>query len=271
MSDPVPGQLSPDLSGRVAIITGAGSRGPGIGNGRAISLVLARAGVSVAMVDENPEWLAETERMVAAEGGTGTTLVADVSDPSSCAEVVDEVTRRWQRLDILVNNVGIAGIPGTAVEVDPEQWSRGLAVNATSMMLMAKHVVPVMAAAGGGAIVNVASVAGLLGGYPHLLYPTSKGAVIAMTRAMAVHHGPQGIRVNAVAPGSVVTPMVESRGMTEKELEARRRRTPLGTEGTAWDVAAAVRYLVSDEARWVTGAVLPVDAGLTATFAHPPS
>ena len=269
MPERVPGELSSDLGGRVAIVSGAGSRGPGIGNGRAIALVLARAGVSVAMVDQDPEWLAETERMVAAEGGTGLGLVADVADPRACAELVATTTGRWGRLDILVNNVGIAGIPGTAVDVDPEQWARGLAVNVTSMMLMAKHAVPAMAGAGGGAIVNIASVAGLLGGYPHLLYPTSKGAVIAMTRAMAVHHGPQGIRVNAVAPGSVTTPMVESRGMSDEARAARRRRTPLGTEGTAWDVAAAVRYLVSDEARWVTGAVLPVDAGLTATFVHP--
>jgi len=225
----------------------------------------------VALVDENGEWAIETERMIAGEGGDTATFVGDVTDAAFCAEVVAGSVGRWGRLDILVNNVGVAGIPGTAVDVDPEAWSRGLAVNVTSMMLMAKHAVPAMVGAGGGSIVNIASVAGLLGGYPHLLYPTSKGAVIAMTKAMAVHHGPQGIRVNAVAPGSVTTPMIESRGLTDEQREARRRRTLLGTEGTAWDVAAAVRYLVSDEAGWVTGVVLPVDAGLTATFVHPPA
>jgi len=125
-------------------------------------------------------------------------------------------------------------------------------VNVASVMLMSKHAIPAMGAAGRGAIVNLGSVAGLVGGHPSLLYPTSKGAVVQMTRAMAAHHGAEGIRVNCVCPGMVHTPMVYARGMTPEVREARRRRSLLQTEGTAWDVAHAVLYLLSDEARWVT-------------------
>jgi NAD(P)-dependent dehydrogenase (short-subunit alcohol dehydrogenase family) len=129
---------------------------------------------------------------------------------------------------------------------------------------MAKYALPPMAAAGGGAIVNISSVSGLLGGHPSLLYPTSKSAVIGLTRALAAHHAPQGVRVNCIAPGTVFTPMVASRGMTPELRRARREGTLLKTEGTAWDVAAAAAFLASDAARWITGVVLPVDAGATA-------
>jgi NAD(P)-dependent dehydrogenase (short-subunit alcohol dehydrogenase family) len=137
-------------------------------------------------------------------------------------------------------------------------------VNVTAMMLMAKYAIPEMRKAGGGAIINLASVAGLAGGHPSLLYPTSKGAIVNMTRAMAAHHGSEGIRVNCVAPGMVYTPMVYSGGMSPEMREARRQRSLLRTEGTGWDVGNAVLYLASDEARWLTGVILPVDAGATA-------
>jgi NAD(P)-dependent dehydrogenase (short-subunit alcohol dehydrogenase family) len=174
---------------------------------------------------------------------------------------------RYGRLDVLVNNVGIAGPPGTAVEVDVDAWSRGLLVNVTSMMLMAKHAIPAMLRNKRGAIVNIASVAGLLGGHPNLLYATSKGAVVQMTRAMAVQHGKDGIRVNCVCPGMVYTPMVYAGGMSDALREARRKRSILQTEGSGWDTGAAVVYLASDRARWITGAILPVDAGATAATA----
>jgi NAD(P)-dependent dehydrogenase (short-subunit alcohol dehydrogenase family) len=258
---------SEPLAGRVAIVTGAGSRAPGgIGNGRATSVVLAREGARVALVDAVTEWAEETLRMVEAEDGEAFVVDADVSDPADCRRVVAETVARWGRLDILVNNVGVAGPPGTAVDVDPEEWERALRVNVTSMMLMAKYAIPEMRRLGAGAIVNLGSVAGLTGGHPHLLYPTSKGAVVQMTRAMAAHHGLEGIRVNCVCPGMVYTPMVYTRGMTPELREARRQRSLLQTEGTGWDVAHAVRYLVSDDARWVTGHVLTVDAGATAAL-----
>src|SRR5205823_1755609 len=137
-------------------------------------------------------------------------------------------------------------------------------VNVTGMVLMAKYAIPEMRKAGGGAIVNLASVAGLQGGSPHLFYPVSKGAVVHLTRVMAAQHGTEGIRVNAIAPGMVLTPMVGGEGMDPALREARRKRSLLQTEGTAWDIAHAALYLASEEARWVTGVILPVDAGATA-------
>src|SRR5437588_3216754 len=253
------------LEGKVAIVTGAGSRDSGgIGNGRAASILLAREGARVGLLDAVPEWAAETLKLSEDEGGEAITITADVTDSESCAAAVRAVIERWGRLDVLVNNVGVGGPPGTAVEVDPEAWERAMRVNVSSMMLMAKHAIPEMLKLGGGAIVNLSSVAGLQGGHPSLLYPTTKAAVIGLTRAMAAHHRPDGIRVNAVAPGMVYTPMVYSRGMSEELRDKRRRRSLLQTEGTGWDVGSAVVFLASDEARWITGIVMPVDAGATA-------
>jgi NAD(P)-dependent dehydrogenase (short-subunit alcohol dehydrogenase family) len=252
------------LDGKVAIVTGAGSRTDGIGNGRAAAVLLARHGARVALVDANRSWAEDTARMIAGESGEAVVLEADVTDPAACALAVRATASRWGRLDILVNNVGIGGPAGTAVEVDPAAWDQAMRVNVTSMMLMSKYAIPEMRKAGGGSIINIASVAGLAGGHPSLLYPTSKGAVVNMTRAMAAHHGSEGIRVNCVAPGMVYTPMVYSRGMSPEMREARRERSLLKTEGTGWDVGNAVLFLASDEARWVTGVILPVDAGASA-------
>jgi NAD(P)-dependent dehydrogenase (short-subunit alcohol dehydrogenase family) len=254
----------PRLTGKVAIVTGAGSRAEGIGNGRATAILLAREGARVTLVDQNPDWVERTRAMIADEGGDCLVVLADVSISADCSRVVRETAGRFGRLDILVNNVGIGGPRGSAVEVDETAWDQALRVNVTSMMLMAKHAIPVMIRAGGGVIVNIASYAGLFGGHPSLLYPTSKGAVVNMTRAMAAHHAADRIRVNAVAPGMVYTPMVYAGGMTEEMREARRNRSLLKTEGTGWDVGNGVLYLVSDEAQWVTGIVLPVDAGASA-------
>ena len=252
------------LAGRVAIVTGAGSRADGIGNGRAASILLARSGARVLLMDTVPEWAERTRAMITDEGGTAVVALADVTRPADCEAAVAAAVKAWGRVDILVNNVGIAGPPGTAVEVDVEAWDHAMRVNVTSMMLMAKYAIPEMRKQGAGAIINLSSVAGLTGGHASLLYPTSKGAVVNLTRAMASHHGEEGIRVNCIAPGLVYTPMVYARGMTPEMRETRRRRSLLKTEGTGWDVGHAVVYLASDEARWVTGVVLPVDAGATA-------
>ena len=252
------------LKGRVAIVTGAGSRASGIGNGRAAAILMARSGAKVALLDAMPDWAAETGRMIAEEGGESIVIEAEVTKPADCENAVKKTVVKWGRVDILVNNVGIGGPPGNAVDVDVEAWEQAMRVNVTSMMLMAKYAIPEMRKLGAGSIINLSSVAGLVGGHPSLLYPTSKGAVINLTRAMAAHHGPEGIRVNCIAPGMVYTPMVYSRGMTPEMRETRRQRSLLQTEGTGWDVGNAVRYLASDESRWVTGTVLPVDAGATA-------
>ena len=252
------------LKGRVAIVTGAGSRADGIGNGRAAAILLARDGACVLLIDAVEEWAAQTHAMIAAEGGESTVCVCDVSRDDECKAAVGRAVDQWGRVDILVNNVGIGGPMGTAVDVDLEAWDQALRINVTSMMLMARHAIPHMRTVGKGCIVNVASVAGLIGGHPALLYPTSKGAVVNMTRAMAAQHGAEGIRINCVAPGMVHTPMVYARGMSEEIREIRRKRSFLQTEGSGWDVGNAIRYLASDESGWVTGTILPVDAGATA-------
>jgi NAD(P)-dependent dehydrogenase (short-subunit alcohol dehydrogenase family) len=249
------------LKDKVAIVTGAGSRGDGIGNGRAAAILLAREGAKVALLDAMKEWAEATKAMIDAEGGASMVVVADVADQVSSAASVKATVDAWGRLDILVNNVGIGGPIGNAVDVDIAAWDAAMRVNVTSMMLMAKHAIPEMRKRGAGAIVNIASIDGLRGGNPSLFYSTSKGAVVNMTRSMAAHHGPEGIRVNCIAPGYVYTPMVYARGMEPELREARRKNTLLQTEGTGWDVGNGVVYLVSDQSAWVTGIILSIDAG----------
>ncbi|KEF55996.1 uncharacterized protein A1O9_07576 [Exophiala aquamarina CBS 119918] len=257
------------LRGKVAIVTGAGCAGDGLGNGRAISILLASDGCHVVCVDRNLEWASRTVDIVNSEPGRGEAVAAeaDVTHEKACRRVVELAIERFGRLDILVNNVGVGGAPGTAVEVDMQLWAKGLEINVSSMVIMAKFAVPVMKRNQGelkGSIVNMGSVAGLKGGTPHLLYPTSKGAIVNMTRAMAAHHADDGIRVNCVCPGMLYTPMMYAGGMSEEAREARKKRSLLGTEGTGWDCACAVVFLASEHARWITGAILPVDAGATA-------
>lgn len=249
------------LAGKVAIVTGAGSRAAGIGNGRAAAILFAREGARVLVVDRSRAAAEATLKMILGEGGEAAVFDADVTRSDDCAAMVDDAVRRWGRLDILDNNVGISG-RGTVVEVSEEDWERVMRVNVTGMMLASKHAIPVLARGGGGAIVNISSISALR---PRGLtpYSASKGAVIALTRAMAIDHAQQGIRVNCVAPGPVYTPMVYADGMSEELRERRRCASPLGIEGTGWDVGYAALFLVSDEARYITGVVLPVDGGVT--------
>jgi NAD(P)-dependent dehydrogenase (short-subunit alcohol dehydrogenase family) len=200
------------LKGKVAIITGAGCHGDGIGNGRAISIILADEGCNVVCLDLNLEWAQKTAQMCMSQPhrGKAIALKSDVTNGPDCEAAVQLVLKAFGKLDILVNNVGIGGASGTAVDVDMEAWAKGLEINVTSMVKMAKYAVPAMqinkeGVEGKGVIVNMGSVAGLKGGTPHLLYPTSKGAVVNMTRAMAAHHAGEGIRVNCVCPGVCCT------------------------------------------------------------------
>jgi NAD(P)-dependent dehydrogenase (short-subunit alcohol dehydrogenase family) len=271
MEDGMTAHADRRLAGKVAIVTGAGSRADGIGNGRATCITLARQGAKITLVDQVADWVERTKQMIEAEGGICRIVMGDVTKPADCERIVAETVQAWGRLDILVNNVGISGPSGTAVEVDPDEWDTAMQVNVKSMMLMAKYAIPEMIRAGAGAIVNIASYAGLFGGHPGLLYPTSKGAVVNLTRAMAAHHAKDGIRVNAIAPGMVYTPMVYSGGMSEDIREARKNRSLLKVEGTGWDIGNGVLYLVSDEARWVTGIILPIDAGASAAPSASPS
>ncbi|HEY8172189.1 MAG TPA: SDR family NAD(P)-dependent oxidoreductase [Dehalococcoidia bacterium] len=256
------------LDGKVAIVTGAGSSGEGIGNGRAAAIVFAREGARVLLVDRNVAAAEETAAMIAEETGQCAVFEADVTRGDDCGAMVEDAVRRYGKLDILQNNVGI-GSAGTVVDIDEQAWDRILRVNVTGMMLAAKHAIPAMIASGGGAIVNISSIAAVR---PRGLtpYATSKGAVEALTRGLAADHARDGIRVNCIEPGPVYTPMVAAAGMSDEIRERRRQASPLGLEGTAWDIAFASLFLVSDEARYVTGVVLPVDGGVLLTSASRP-
>ena len=252
----------PGLAGKVAVIAGGGAAGDGIGNGRAAAILLARAGTQVFVVDRDLPLAERTAAMIAAEGGTAAAHQADLTDNAQCRGMIAAALDRFGRLDFLDNNVGI-GSRGSVVDEEPEAWRRVMQVNVETMFLVAKHAIPAMIkTAGRGAIVNISSISALR---PRGLtaYSASKGAVISLTRAMAVDHAADGIRVNCIAPGPVYTPMVYARGMSEEARERRRKSSALGIEGTGWDIGHAVRFLLSDHARYITGQTLVVDGGVT--------
>jgi NAD(P)-dependent dehydrogenase (short-subunit alcohol dehydrogenase family) len=249
------------LEGKVALVTGGGAAGDGIGNGRAAAILIARAGAKVVVADRDLKLARRTVEMIESGGGEAIAVEVDVTRASDCAALVKTALERFGRLDVLDNNVGI-GSRGSVVDLPEEDWRRVMQVNVETMFLVAKHAIPAMKRTGGGAIVNVSSISALR---PRGLtaYTTSKGAVIALTRAMAVDHGREGIRVNCVAPGPVYTPMVYAGGMSPKARETRKNASVLKTEGTGWDIGYAVRFLVSDYARYITGHTLVVDGGTT--------
>src|SRR6202023_1480730 len=250
------------LAGRVAIVTGGGAAGDGIGNGRAAAILLARAGSKVLVVDRELKLAERTVEMITAAGGTAAAHAADLTDEAQARGAVEAALARYGRLDFLDNNVGI-GSRGSVVAETPETWRRMMQVNVETMFLVSKHAIPAMIrTAGRGAIVNISSISALR---PRGLtaYTTTKAAIIGLTRAMAVDHAKDGIRVNCVAPGPVYTPMVYGHGMSEESREQRRRASVLGIEGSGWDVGYAVRFLLSDHARYITGQTLVVDGGVT--------
>lgn len=250
------------LAGKVAIVSGGGAAGDGIGNGRAAAILLARAGAKVLVADRDHKLAERTVEMIAAEGGTAAAHEGDVTDEADCVKLVDEAVARWGRLDFLDNNVGI-GSRGSVVDEKPEQYRKVMRVNVESMFLLSKHAIPAMIkTAGGGAIVNISSISALR---PRGLttYTTSKAAVIGLTRAMAVDHGADNIRVNCICPGPMYTPMVYARGMSEAARANRAKASVLKLEGTGWDIGHAVRFLLSNHARYVTGQVLVIDGGVT--------
>lgn len=251
------------LAGKVAIVTGGGAAGDGIGNGRAAAILLAKAGTRVVVVDRDVALARRTVEMIEWEKGEAIAVEADLTRARDCATMVEATLGRFGRLDFLDNNVGI-GSRGSILDESEESWRRLMQVNVDTMFLAAKHAIPAMKRTGGGAIVNVSSISALR---PRGLtaYSVSKGAVIALTQAMAVDHGRDHIRVNCVAPGPVYTPMVYSRGMNESARDRRRQASVLGIEGTGWDIGHAVRFLLSDHARYITGHVLVVDGGTTLT------
>ncbi len=249
------------LAGKSAIITGAGSRAAGIGNGRATAILFAREGANLLLVDRDEEAVQATLDLIRAEGYDAAIAVADVTATEDCARVVAEARLRYGKLDILHNNVGIGG-RGTVEDVSLTEWEHVQRVNVTSMMLMCKHAVPALRANGGGVITNVSSIAALR---PRGLtaYSVSKAAVATLTQALAVDHGRDRIRANCIMPGPVYTPMVFAAGMPEELRERRKNASLLKQEGEPWDIAWAAVFLASDEAKYVTGVILPVDGGVT--------
>ena len=263
------------LADRVALVTGCGSIGPGWGNGKAISVLFAREGARVFGLDRSAEAAEETRSLIQAEGGTCEVATCDVAHSAEVAAAVTRCLSTFGRIDVLVNNVGIVSLGGP-VELDEAEWDRVHDVNLKSAFLTCKQVLPVMERQGRGAIVNIGSIAGLRWtGVPYLSYYTSKGALIAFTRAVALQYAAKGIRANLVSPGLMDTPMVYA-GLTgaygregdhEVLVQARNAQCPMGRMGDAWDVAEACLFLASDAARYVTAHDLVVDGGITAKFA----
>jgi len=257
------------IRGKAVIVAGAGSVGPGIGNGKASSIVYAREGGRVLLVDRDLAAAEETKRLIAAEGGTAIALACDVTSSTECQRMVRACLEAFGSIDVLHNNVGIT-IPGGPVELAEEDWDRIMRINVKSMFLTCKHVLPQMERQGQGAIVNIASINAIRSApVIAVAYAASKAAVIAMTREIALQYAAKGIRANAILPGLMDTPMVTAQltdayGGEVEEMRARRARLcPTGKQGDAWDTAHAALFLASDEAKYITGTTLAVDGGLT--------
>ena len=252
------------LANKVSIVTGSGSSGPGTGTGKATAILFAREGSKVLLVDRIASRAEETLTIIKNEGGEASIYEADVTNKTECRDMIETTIDRYGSLDVLFNNVGILS-SGSVVDVEEEDWDRTMNVNLKSMILTSKFAIPSMIESGGGSIINMSSIEALRSGSlgTILPYSVSKGGVITLSTQMAVHHGRDNIRVNCIAPGFIYTPMVTPH-LDEKSRSLRRKITPLGTEGTAWDVAYAALFLASEESRWVTGITLPVDAGLLA-------
>jgi NAD(P)-dependent dehydrogenase (short-subunit alcohol dehydrogenase family) len=256
------------LDGKVAIVTGAGTRGSGIGNGKASALLYGRPGAKVGAADIDRALAEVTRDAIVAEGGDCIAVQADVSQSADCRALVNACIQHYGKLDVLHNNVGITA-SGGPVEYEEEAWDRMMAVNAKSMFLMAKYSLPHMEARGAGSIINIGSINGIRAiPFPKAAYAASKGAVIALTREIAIQYAAKGIRCNAVLPGLIRAPIVEQNnvGLYGGEIEGMWRKrdamSPTGKQGDPADIAYACLFLASDESRYVNGVVLPVDGGL---------
>jgi NAD(P)-dependent dehydrogenase (short-subunit alcohol dehydrogenase family) len=261
---PMPQQYRARLPGKVAIVTGAGSQGDGIGTGKAIAVVMAGEGAKVCLVDRELARAEETHGMIRAAGGESFVCVGDVTTAADCERFVAETVQRFGGVDVLVNNVGIAGAFGNFENFDEAAWDRVIDVNLKSAVLMSRFAVPQMIRRGGGAIVNISSIAGIRAHGGGFAYGPSKAAMNELSCELAVAYGRKGIRANTVAPGHIVTPM--SQGLLGDQARAARRKVnTLGVDGDAWDIAAAVLFLASDEARFISGVLIPVDGGVVQT------
>lgn len=262
------------LDGKVAIVTGAGSIGPGWGNGKATAVLFAREGARVVCVDVNPVAAEETRALIAAEGGEAIAVTCDVSRKSQVDAMTRSAVDAFGGVDILDNNVGIVRVGGP-LEIEEADWDRVSEVNLKSAFLVCKAVIPEMLKRGGGAIVNISSIAGIRHtGVDYITYATTKGALIPFSRAIALQYARQGIRSNCILPGLMNTPLIfaglpdaYAGGDVDEMVRLRDAQCPTGKMGDAWDVARAALFLVSDDARYITATELVVDGGITAKFA----
>lgn len=261
------------LKDKVAIVTGAGSVGPGWGNGKAIAVLFARNGAKVFAVDTNLDAARETKGIIQGEGGECTIKKVDVTKSDEVKAMVEECFKTYGRIDILHNNVGIVEMGGP-VELSEENWDKVIAVNLKSMFLTCKYCLPIMEKQGGGSIVNTSSIASIrYTGYPSASYNASKGAVNQLTQNIAMQYAEKGIRANCVLPGLMNTPMIVEplkdaygEGGLEEMIGIREQQCPMKRMGEAWDVAYAALFLASDEAKYITGSQLVVDGGITCKF-----
>ncbi len=256
------------LAGRTALVFGAGSAGPGWGNGKAAAVLYAREGARVVAVDLNAAAAEATQGIIADEGGSAIALSGDVTRAADIDAVIARTLAEFGRIDVLHNNVGITDMGGLD-EVSEERWKLVLDINLTGVFLTCKAVVPVMLRQGGGAIVNISSIAGaVINRYPYFSYYASKAGLNHFTRGLAVQYAKQGIRANVVMPGLMDTPLIREQIAGQYDdhdtmMRARDAMSPMGRQGTAWDVARASVFLASDDAAYITGVCLPVDGGLS--------
>jgi len=260
------------LKDRVALVFGAGSVGPGWGNGKASAVAYAKEGARVACVDRNLAAAEETAGLIGEAGGSALALTCDVTQEAQIIDVVSRAVAEFGRLDILHNNVGHAHIGGP-LNFPQTEWQRQLDLNVTGVFLACKHALPIMLAAKRGVITNISSIAAIrYTGYDYPSYYAAKGAVNQFTVGLALQYARQGIRANAIMPGLMDTPLIYQQitaaYVSREEMVAKRTEaTPMGRMGTGWDVANAAVFLASDEAQYITAVCLPVDGGLSARAA----
>ena len=252
------------LKDKVALVTGAASRDEGIGNGKAIALLFAREGARVVLVNRSRERADQLRTEIVETGGQAIMAAGDMTIAADAEAVVAAAENTYGRLDILCNNIGI-GSPGKVADVTEEQWDEVIGTNLKSAMLCTRAAVPAMQRSGGGSIINISSVVGaggLISDTGSIAYATSKAGIHGFTQSVAADYAAEGIRCNCIVVGTVHTPMVAWRGPEYRER--RRQMVPLRTEGTGWDIGWGAVYLASEEARWITGLLLPIDGGLMA-------
>jgi NAD(P)-dependent dehydrogenase (short-subunit alcohol dehydrogenase family) len=280
MTDNGPAGRKDRFAGKVALVAGAGSIGPGWGNGKAAAVLYAREGARVFAVDFRAEAAAETAAIIRSEGGEATPWTADVTDEAAVTKMVAACMDKYGRIDVLHNNVGGQGTGRSLDNITVDDWNATLARNVTSVMLTCRAIVPIMIRQGGGAIVNISSIGSIRHlTVPTTVYSTAKGAVNEFTKNIALQHARQGIRANCVLPGYIDTPFIQRKigGVPNYQIKgfaseddyrkARDAIIPMGRMGTGWDVAQAALFLASDEASYITATTLVVDGGVTSTCA----